>query len=119
MPGVILIVASDPNIIYLLQRYAEKAGFQTVEANQGKDLTELAQQTTPALIILENDFPGMVDRTVLHRLKDVVTTRAIPVVVYSCLDEAVKPVEGVTGFLRKSVRYDDFLVVLKQSGVLS
>ena len=95
MPGMILIAASDSNIIYLLQRYAEATGFQTIQADQGKDIVELAQQIAPALIILENDFPGMVDCAVLHRLKGVETTREIPVVVYSCLDEeAGKPVEG-------------------------
>jgi CheY-like chemotaxis protein len=118
MPRMILIAAIDPNIIYLLQRFAEAAGFQTVHANQGKDIVELAQQTTPALIILENDFPGMVDCSVLHQLKDTAATREIPVVVYSCLDEEMgKPVEGVAGFLQKSVRYADFLAVVKQAGV--
>ena len=118
MPGMILIAASDPNIIYLLQRYAEATGFQTIQANQGKDIVELAQQIAPVLIILENDFPGMVDCKVLHRLKSMATTREIPVVVYSCLDEeAGNPVEGVAGLLLKSVRYGDFLAVLRQARV--
>ena len=115
---MILIAASDSNIIYLLQRYAEASGFQTVQVSPGKDVVELARQINPSLIILENDFPGMVDRAVLLGLKGVATTREIPIVVYSCLDEeAGKPVEGVDGFLYKSVRYDDFLAVLKQAGV--
>ena len=118
MPPMILIAASDPNIIYLLQRYAEESGFQTVKANPGKDVVELARQIAPVLIILEDDFPGMADGEVLRRLMGGTTTRKIPVVVYSCLDvEAGKQVEGVAGFMQKSIRYADFLAALKQVGV--
>ncbi len=116
MLQTILIVANDPNITYLLQRYAEKTGFQTITADQSKDIRALAQQTTPALIILEDDFPGARHRATLHELKSVEATRAIPVVVYSCLELAEKPVEGVASFLFKSVKYDDFVSALKQAG---
>lgn len=116
MPQTILIVANDPNIVYLLQRYAEKTGFQTITVDQSKDIGALAQQTTPTVIILEDDFPGTLHRATLHQLKSVEATRAIPVVVYSCLEGvAEKPVEGVACFLRKSVKYDDFLTALKQA----
>jgi len=118
MPGTILIAASDPNIIYLLQRYVEQSGFQAVKVGPGEDVVELAQQITPALIILESDFPGLVDCEVLRDLKGSPETRGIPVVVYSCLDEeAGKQTKGIAGFLQKSVRYDDFLAALKQAGV--
>lgn len=117
MPQTILIVANDPNIIYLLQRYAEKTGFQTITADQSRNIGALAQQTTPALIILEDDFPGTLHRDTLHQLKSAQATRAIPVVVYSCLEHvAERPVEGVASCLFKSVTYDDFVTALRQAG---
>ena len=119
MPQTILIAATDPNIVYLLQRYAEATGFRTIETSPDKDVQELAQQMAPALIILENDFPGRVLLSVLERLKAASATCKIPIVLYSCLDtEPSKPFEGVAGYLLKSVRYDDFLAVLKQAGML-
>ncbi len=118
MPQIILIVANDPNIVYLLQRYAEKSGFQTITANPSQDVGALARQTTPAVIILEDDFPGTLYRATLHQLKNTEITRAIPVVVYSCLSQAAeKPVEHVASFLRQSVKHADFLKALEQAGV--
>ncbi len=117
MYQTILIVANDPNSVYLLRRYAEKSGFLTITANRNKDIAALAQQIKPAVIILEDDYPGSQHRATLEQLKTAEATRAIPVVVYSCLDHAAdKPVEGVAGFLAKSVKYDDFLAALKQAG---
>ncbi len=114
---MILIAASDPNIIYLLQRYAEASGFRTAQVSPGKDIVELACQMKPSLIILQSDFAGMVARAVLRRLKEAATTRPIPVVVYLSLDEELVELEGVAGYLRQSVRYDDFYKVLTQAGV--
>ncbi len=116
MPQTILIVANDPNIVYLLQRYAEKTGFQTRTAHQREDIGALAQQTTPTAIILEDDFPGTLYRETLRQLKSAPATRAIPVIVYSCLESAAeKPAEGVAGCLHKSVKYDDFVAALEQA----
>jgi CheY-like chemotaxis protein len=118
MPGTILIAAGDANIVYLLQRYAEAAGFQTVEATPDKDIVELAQQAMPILIIVENSIPGPFDPSVLRRLKAATPIAEIPIVIYSCLDaQASQPREDVAGFLFKSVRYDDFLAVMKQAGI--
>ena len=58
MPQTIMIVANDPNITYLLQRYAEESGFRTVSACQGKDVLDLAHHTHPVLIILDTELPG-------------------------------------------------------------
>jgi hypothetical protein len=38
------------------------------------------------------------------------------VIAYSCFDEG-NPIEGVAGFLQKSVLYSDFVLALEQAGV--
>ena len=117
MLRTIMIAANDPNITYLLQRYAEESGFQTVNVSQGKDVLDLAQQARPALIIVDIELPEMTGGKVLRRLKAEPTTCNIPVVVYSCLDEPLDDWgEGVAGYLRKSVMYDDFVTVLERAG---
>ncbi len=119
MPPTLLIVANDPNIVYLLTRYAEKTGFQPIHARQAQDIGALAQETRPAVIILEDDFPVTLYRASLDRLQSIPETRAIPVVVYACLDPAADlPVPGVASFLRQSVKYDEFLIALEQAGVM-
>jgi CheY-like chemotaxis protein len=118
MPKTILIAANDPNIIYLLQRYAEASGFEAVHASQGKELLQLARRVHPELIILEIEMPEVDGKKALHRLKEDPATREIPVVVYSFFDEVIcSPEDGAAGYLQKSVLYNDFLAALKVAGV--
>ncbi len=118
MPPIILIIANDPNIIYLLERYAEKSGFRPVTASHTDDIRALVQPTPPAVIILEDDFPGTLGSATMQQLKSSATTRLIPVVIYSCLDRGADlPVREVASFLRQSVKYDDFIKALEQAGV--
>jgi CheY-like chemotaxis protein len=131
MPQTIMIAAHDPNITYLLQRYAEESGFQTVSACQGKDVLDLAHHARPALIILDIELPGTTGEKLLRGLKSQAMTCNIPVVLYPGLDDAADGptddwmesvagsagVAGVAGYLPKSVMYDDFLAVLEHAGV--
>jgi CheY-like chemotaxis protein len=118
MPKTILIAATDPNIVYLLQRYAEESGFQAVRLGQEKELLRLAQKAQPVLIVLQIEPPEAVWRQTLRCLKSDPATGCIPVIAYSCFDEALgSPIEGVVGFLQKSVLYSDFVLALEQAGV--
>ena len=118
MPKTILIAASDPNITYLLQRYAEASGFQTVRANQDLDLQSLVMRILPDLIVLEIELPEEPARQALCRMKADPLTAVIPVVVYSCYDEVnLSTADGAASCLQKSAMYSDFLAALAQAGV--
>jgi Amt family ammonium transporter len=118
MPQTIIIAANDPNITYLLQRYAEESGFQTVSACAGKDVLPLAHRIHPALIILDCDLPDAASKKMLHNLRAAADTCQIPVVIYSGLDEPPEEWdEGIAGYLPKAVLYDDFVAVLEHTGV--
>ena len=118
MLKTILIAANDPNIIYLLRRYAEASGFQVVRSDFGEDLLQLAKQVGPVLILLEIEPPETSWRPYVQRLKADIQIKDIPVVVYSCFDEMVcTPAEEVAVFLQKSVMYNDFIAALNKAGV--
>jgi two-component system alkaline phosphatase synthesis response regulator PhoP len=118
MSKTILIAASDPNIIYLLQRYAEASGFQSVIAVQGTDLENQVKSINPVLIVLEIELPGNVGMLNLRNLKNSPNTSTIPVLVYSCFDEITNmALEGVSGYLQKSIMYSDFQAAVSQAGV--
>jgi len=124
MPQTILIAANDPNIIYLLQRYAEESGFQTVSVSQGKDVVALAQHAQPALIIMDTELSRAGSGQVLRHLRDDPATHHVPIVVYSCLDQDLREYEPesgeqVDGYLEESVLYDDFVAALNRAGVYS
>ncbi len=118
MAKTILIAATDPNIVYLLQRYAEESGFQAVCSSPENELLQLARQVQPVLIVLQVEQPGIVWQQALQSLKSDAVTVGIPVIAYSCFDEMLdSPVEGVSGSLQKSVLYSDFVRALEQAGV--
>lgn len=123
MPQTIMIAAHDPNITYLLQRYAEESGFRTISACQGKDVLDLARQVHPALIILDVELPGGTGSAVLRDLRAAAATRSIPVILYSGLEDAPESPDeeaaagGVAGCLPKAVMYDDFIAMLEYAGV--
>ncbi len=118
MAKTILIAATDPNIVYLLQRYAEESGFQAVCSSPENELLQLARQIRPVLIVLQVEQPEIVWQQALQSLKSDPITADIPVTAYSCFDEILdSPIEGVSGFLQKSVLYSDFVQALEQAGV--
>ncbi len=118
MSQTIMIAAHDPNITYLLQRYAEESGFKTVSASQSADVIDLAHHVHPVLIILDVELPGMSGRKMLDGLRAEPTTRDIPVVLYVGQDEPSDELEdGAVGYLPKAVMYDDFVAMLEHAGV--
>lgn len=131
MTQTLIIAVNDPNILYLLQRYAEESGFVTVSASRalgGKPpdvLTLLKGQEDPALIILDTGLPGAAAESLWPGLEAAAAARNIPVVVYSYGDDPAfdgsDPArgrhEGAAGRLPNSVMYDDFVAALKSAGV--
>lgn len=118
MVKTILIAANDPNIVYLLRRYAEMSGFEVRACGVSEDIPCLAQGITPVLILLEIDTPEASWRPILTQLKTSPGTEAIPVMVYSCLDEIIiDPEDEVSGSLHKSITYQDFIEALENAGV--
>ena len=116
MPQTIIIGAKDPNIAYLLQRYAEESGFQAAPICQNDDLLDTAIHLQPIVIILDIDFIETADWEMVRRLKAEPATHHLPIVVYSCLNEPPDNWrEGVDGFLLQSASYDDFVAVLKHA----
>ena len=114
----ILIAATDPNIIYLLQRYAEASGYQTAHCGFGDCLINLARQVHPIVVVLQIEPPDPTWQESLKMLKAEPITKRIPIIAYSCIDEMpYRQVDGITSILQKSVLYSDFLIALERAGV--
>ena len=114
----ILIAATDPNIIYLLQRYAEASGYHTAHCGFGDCLIPLARQVQPVLVVLQIEAPDSIWQQSLKLLKSDPVTERVPIIAYSCMDEVIScQVDGIAGILQKSVLYSDFLIALERAGV--
>jgi CheY-like chemotaxis protein len=118
MSQTIIIGANDPNIAYLLQRYAEESGYQSARVCQNDDLLERVRHWQPAAIIL--DIVQAADWTTVRRLKAEPALNHLPIIVYSCFDDPPDDWrDGVDGFWLKSILYDDFVAVIERARVKS
>jgi peptide/nickel transport system ATP-binding protein len=115
-----MLVENDPYFIYLLKLYAEQSGFSVISTSSGQQALALAKREQPNVIVLESDLPEMDGDAVLRSLRSDPLTQAIPVVLCMWRDtERDFENSGVETLLRKPMQYEDFLVALRDIGVLS
>jgi signal transduction histidine kinase/CheY-like chemotaxis protein len=103
---LIIVVEDDAAAAELLTRQVERSGFRTEIARTGMEAVAMAKEHQPAAITLDIMLPDIDGWEVLTRLKSEETTREIPVIVVSVLDDhelgaalgaldyLVKPVEA-------------------------
>jgi CheY-like chemotaxis protein/anti-sigma regulatory factor (Ser/Thr protein kinase) len=83
---VVLAIDDDPNVIYLLQENLAEAGYRVMGATSGEEGIRKAREIKPLAIILDILMSPKDGWQVLHELKADATTRDIPVVVLSIVD---------------------------------
>jgi CheY-like chemotaxis protein len=98
----ILIAERDRNVRELEQHFLERAGFLVEFADDGALALTRARLTLPHLIITEILIPKLDGLQLCRELKQDVTTRDIPVIVFSVLTAETRAREaGAEAFLRK------------------
>jgi len=81
MAQKVLIVDDDPLIPLLLQHHLERAGYQMVSAQNGRQALEVAARELPRLIVIDIMMPEMDGLTAVRQLKKTEATKDIPVIV--------------------------------------
>jgi signal transduction histidine kinase/DNA-binding response OmpR family regulator len=82
----VLVVEDDPNAYELIASALSSAGFLPIRARHGDEALRLARDTHPAAVTLDVVLPGMDGWEVLRRLKSDASTRTLPVVIISMMD---------------------------------
>ena len=80
MPKKILAVDDEKHIVRLVQVNLERAGYQVVTANDGKEALQKVAEENPDLVVLDVMMPYMDGFEVLQNLRRNPSTRDIPVV---------------------------------------
>jgi two-component system alkaline phosphatase synthesis response regulator PhoP len=80
VPRKILAVDDEKHIVRLVQVNLERAGYQVVTANDGKEALEKVAQENPDLVVLDVMMPYMDGFEVLQNLRRNPSTRDIPVI---------------------------------------
>ena len=105
----ILLAEDEPQLIYLIRRYADRSGYQLVDTQQNSNLLILAQQLQPAVVILDIGMPEMDVDLVLSHLRSNSATCHIPIVLCSSSEPALQGWEAsVDDCWLTPVLYDDF-----------
>jgi two-component system alkaline phosphatase synthesis response regulator PhoP/two-component system response regulator VicR len=80
VPKKILAVDDEKHIVRLVQVNLERAGYEVVTANDGKEALEKVQSEKPDLVVLDVMMPYMDGFEVLQNLRRNPATRDIPVI---------------------------------------
>ncbi|MGC9505069.1 two-component system response regulator [Baaleninema sp.] len=111
--GNILIVDDTPANLELLNTILTRAGYDVCVAVDGTTGLEGARYGKPDLILLDIMMPGMNGYDVCRHLKKDDTTRDIPVIFISALDDALDKVRaftvGGTDYIAKPFQFKEVL----------
>jgi len=80
MAQKILIVDDEPFMLRLIQHHLEHAGFEMIEARNGREAVEAATREMPRVVVMDAMMPDMDGFAALRQLKQLEATRAIPVI---------------------------------------
>jgi signal transduction histidine kinase/CheY-like chemotaxis protein/HAMP domain-containing protein len=83
---VILAIDDDPDVIYLLSENLAEAGYRVVGALAGEEGLRKARELKPFAITLDILMPNKDGWQILYELKADPTTRDIPIIVLSIVD---------------------------------
>jgi two-component system alkaline phosphatase synthesis response regulator PhoP/two-component system response regulator VicR len=80
VPKKILAVDDEKHIVRLVQVNLERAGYEVVTANDGREALQKVQEEKPDLVVLDVMMPYMDGFEVLQNLRRNPSTREIPVI---------------------------------------
>lgn len=92
MTRPILIADDEPNIRDVVRFALKKAGFETLEAKNGREALTLAQSAQPCLVVLDILMPELDGLEVCKRLR---TFSQVPIVFLSSRDEELDRILGL------------------------
>jgi signal transduction histidine kinase/ActR/RegA family two-component response regulator len=116
----VVVIDDDRPSLDLLTAYLAGGALRVTPARDGPSGLDAVRRIRPVVVLLDIRLPGMDGWAVLEALKTDATTRDIPVVVVSIVDEHVRGVAlGAAAYLVKPVSRDALLGALKSVGVLA
>ncbi len=94
----VLIVDDDKQIHDLLGRTLKLAGFDLMHAKNGQEALRAIKENQPDIILLDVHMPVMDGIEVLTQIKSDDTTKSIPVIMLTSLEDSPEHVETAKNF---------------------
>jgi two-component system response regulator ResD len=92
MPGTILVVDDEKNIVQLARLYLNNEGFRVESAHDGKQALDKAKSVRPDLIVLDVMMPEMDGLTVCKELRK---TSNVPIIILTARGEDIDRIIGL------------------------
>jgi CheY-like chemotaxis protein len=115
---LILIVEDNEKNRKLVRDVLQHKGYKTLEAETGEDGVRLAQESSPALVLMDIQLPGINGIEALRRLRADPKTKKIPVIAVTASamthDRAKIMSAGFDGYQSKPINVKEFLVAVRE-----
>ena len=113
--ALILSIDDDPEVIEIIRNYLTPEGFSVIGANNGTEGIQKARELRPKLITLDIMMPEKDGWQTLRELKADQSTRSIPVVMHSIIEN--KPLAlglGAEDYLAKPIDPNELIKTAKR-----
>ena len=115
---LILIVEDNEKNRKLVRDVLQFKGYQTAEAETAEEGIRIAQESRPALILMDIQLPGMNGIEALGRLRADARTKKIPVIAVTASamthDRQKIMAAGFDGYQTKPINVKEFLEAVRQ-----
>ena len=113
MPGRILVVDDQDDILQTTALVLRKGGYDVLTASRGIEALDSARREKPDLILLDIEMPGMDGWEALRLLRLDEVTRDVPVAMFTILFDLAEKVRalqlGAQEYVTKPFTVDDLL----------
>jgi diguanylate cyclase (GGDEF)-like protein len=92
-----LVAEDERNLRQVLTLQLQNAGYEVIEAEDGRVALEMAQQVFPDLVLLDVMMPQMDGHEVCRRLRASYVTRHIPIIMLTARSEDEARIAGLEG----------------------
>ena len=110
---LILIIEDNEKNRKLIRDLLQAKGYQTIESESAEDGLRLAEEKTPALILMDIQLSGMDGITAMKQLKAVPKTKTIPIMAITASamthNREAMLSEGFDGYQTKPFNLKEFL----------
>ena len=113
-PSRILLVDDEPKNRFLMRDILANGGYEVVEAESGRRALELAEAGEPDAVLLDVMMPEMDGFETCRQLRKQESTRLIPVLMVSALNDRPNRLEGISAgavdFITRPIDVRDMLL---------